>query len=347
MHMKVIPAVLLLLSFVPVPAQESGTIRTSVTNVIAPTTVTDKNGRYVLGLRADEFRLMDNGKPQKITPDFSTQPLSLVIAVQANAGMENVLPQVKKIGSLVETLVEGEGAEVAVLAFDHRIQEIQGFTEDKAKVSEALQKIKVGSTSHAANDAMMKALNMLSPRPQNRRKVLLMIAETRDNGSQMRSREVITQAEFKNVIVYSVNVSRAMTQLTTQAQPPRPNPVPPEARRLPNGQISTPTIDSQMQMGNWIPGLKELFDMGKGVFVDRPVEAVVRYTGGRTYDFVKQQALERAIADLGEELQSQYLLSYSPNNQDQGGFHEIVVEVNRPGLSIRTRPGYWVAARPQ
>jgi hypothetical protein len=38
-------------------------------------------------------------------------------------------------------------------------------------------------------------------------------------------------------------------------------------------------------------------------------------------------------------------LSYSPNNQIEGGFHEIRVVVNRPNLEVRTRPGYWVATR--
>ena len=53
------------------------------------------------------------------------------------------------------------------------------------------------------------------------------------------------------------------------------------------------------------------------------------------------------ISGIGDELHSQYLLSYSPNNQTEGGFHEIKVVVNRPKLEVRTRPGYWVAGRPE
>ena len=34
-------------------------------------------------------------------------------------------------------------------------------------------------------------------------------------------------------------------------------------------------------------------------------------------------------------------------NPDEGGYHEITVEVTRPGLKIRTRPGYWMAAVPE
>jgi hypothetical protein len=62
---------------------------------------------------------------------------------------------------------------------------------------------------------------------------------------------------------------------------------------------------------------------------------------------VSQKDLEKITTALGEELHSQYLLSYTPNNLDEGGFHEIRVVVTRPNLEVRTRPGYWIAARPQ
>jgi hypothetical protein len=57
--------------------------------------------------------------------------------------------------------------------------------------------------------------------------------------------------------------------------------------------------------------------------------------------------LDREVAQLGNELHSQYLLTYSPNNQAEGGYHHIVVEVNKPGLTVRTRDGYWLAAKPE
>ena len=51
------------------------------------------------------------------------------------------------------------------------------------------------------------------------------------------------------------------------------------------------------------------------------------------------------VTRLGEELHSQYLLSYTPNTMEQGGWHEIKVEVARFGLDVRTRPGYWMASK--
>ena len=52
------------------------------------------------------------------------------------------------------------------------------------------------------------------------------------------------------------------------------------------------------------------------------------------------------LADIGRELHSQYMITYTPNNASEAGFHEIEVVVT--GVSrakARTRPGYWVAAK--
>jgi hypothetical protein len=138
-----------------------------------------------------------------------------------------------------------------------------------------------------------------------------------------------------------------MASLTATPAPPRPDLTPPGGKHLPAGAVNTPTTDSQMEMGNWVPLIKDVFDAAKGVFVANPLEIYTRYTGGRQYTFVKQGTLDRAVSDIGAELHSQYLLTYSPNNQDESGFHAITVQVLRPDLKIRTRDGYYLAGKPQ
>jgi hypothetical protein len=51
------------------------------------------------------------------------------------------------------------------------------------------------------------------------------------------------------------------------------------------------------------------------------------------------------VSDLGEELHSQYLLTYTPDKvtQTEAGFHDIVVQVLRPEMNIRARDGYYWA----
>jgi VWFA-related protein len=312
--------------------------------VLAPVTVTDHNGNFVPGLTVYDFRLSDNGKNQRITEDVTSHPISMVVVIQANSDVEKILPQIQKLASVFETLVLGEDDEMAVLAFDHKLKTLTGFTSDAAQIDQAFKKLTAGSYTAALNDATMQGINLLRNRPTTRRRILVQIAENRDKGSGMSVREVLTAADFAEVYIYSIDISQLVAALTSKAQPNRPSTLPPGAEHLPMGQTNTATTESQTNMGNWVPALKDVFDMVKGVFVPDPLDVYTRYTGGRQYSFKSQKALERDVAQLGNELHSQYLLTYAPSNLDEPGFHHIIVNVLKPGLSVRTRDGYWWAA---
>jgi VWFA-related protein len=326
-----------------------GIIRETFKFVLAPVTVTDKSGAFTPGLTPYDFRLLDNGKVQRITQDMASHPISMVVAIQANADVEKILPSIQRLAGVFESLVIGEDGEMSVIAFDHRNQTLTGFTNDAAQIDAAFRKLKPGSYTSALNNAVMEGINQLKTRPVTRRRILVLISENRDKGSSIKSREVLAEADFANVYIYSVNVSQLLASLTGKAQPNRPSPysLPPGATPLPLGQVNTATTESQMNMGNWIPALKDIFDAAKGVFVPDPLDVYTRYTGGREFSFKNQKTLEKDVAKLGDELHSQYLLTYSPSNQEEGGYHHIVVEILKPGLSVRTRDGYWIAARPQ
>src|SRR5262249_14819800 len=185
-------------------------------------------------------------------------PISLVVAIQASAETEQLLPAVRKIGNLLANLVAGENGEIALIKYDHRIETLTGFTADPDQIEAGLKKPKPGVSRSRPNQATMQGLNMLKSRPVNRKRILLLIGESRDIGSEIRVREVLTEAEFANVVIYSVDMSHLLAALSSKAEPPRPNPIPPQARPLPGGVIGTPTTDSQMNMGNWVPIFKEI-----------------------------------------------------------------------------------------
>jgi VWFA-related protein len=313
-------------------------------NVLAPTTVLDRDGNFVNGLKVSDFVLYDNDKQQNIQADVIFQPISLVVCIQANAQVEALVPKIRKIGAELDTLVLGETGEAAVIAFDHRVQVLQPFTSEQGKIDAAIKKISVyGSSTARLNDAAMEAMNMLRNRPQNRRRILLLITETRDGGSDARAKQVLMQAQLSNVLIYTINISHLVSSFTRTPPAPRPDPIPAEAHHVPAGGYSTPTTQAQMQLGNALPAFVEIFKGVKGIFIDNPCELYTKYTGGREYTFTTQNSIDRAVTDIGAEIHSQYLLSYVPSSEE-GGFHTIRVDVvGRPNLKVRTRPGYWIA----
>ena len=129
------------------PGQRATIFRGGVEVVQAPVLVFDRDGNYVDGLQPHQFHLFDNGKEQNIQVDVTFTPISMVICVQSNANVQGLLPQVKKIGNLIQPLVVGEAGEVALIAYDHRIRVLQDFTSDANLITEQVKKISPGSSS--------------------------------------------------------------------------------------------------------------------------------------------------------------------------------------------------------
>ncbi len=322
--------------------------RESVKRVLAATTVTGKDGRTANDLKPSDFVLLDNGREQSLQVDQMIMPLSIVVCVQSNSSVEPVLANIKKMGPLLEALVMGDRGEAAVVAFDGRVRVLEDFTKSGEKIQAALNKIKPGSSQNRMIDAVIQASRMLMTRPPEQRRVILLISETQDKSSEGHVRDALLALQFQNVSLYSVNINRLMGKLLAKAPPPRPSQIPLGAQHLPPGAAMTPQNATIMSaQGNVLPLFGEILKQVKYIFVDNPIEAFTKYTGGRERTFLTQKDLERVIAEIGEELHSQYMLSYAPDEsvKIEGGYHEIKVAIrNRKDLEVRSRPGYWMAA---
>jgi VWFA-related protein len=179
----------------------------------------------------------------------------------------------------------------------------------------------------------------------------VLISETLDRSSEAHVREVATELELNNVEVYTLNISRIVTSLTTAPTLPRPDPFPPGARPHPAGTSMDPTTIAQLDgdpgdSADFVPVLEEMYRGVKAIFIRNPARVFTKLTGGREYSFVTQSDLENAIGEIGRVIRSQYILSYSPNNKLEGGYHRIRVDVLHENYKVRTRPGYWMAGVP-
>ncbi len=322
--------------------------RATVSVVQVPVTVTDRTGALANGLQPNQFHLYDNGKDQDIRVDIASQPISIVIAIQCSDRTDAILKQIKKAGNVFGPQVIGEDGEAAVLAFDHRIREMQSFTNDPQKITTAISKINAGSSSARLIDAVDKAVYLLRSRPVTRRKIVLVVAENRDQASEGKLRETLIDAQLSNVSVYTINISRIATNLTAAPDAPTPIAQPATAYSMPGGAPSTPLSIAQKTGSNgrveFVPVFKELYKDVKGIFVAPPSEVFTHETGGAQFSFVRERGLQEAIQRISDEVHTQYIISYNPNNKLEGGFHDIEVRLDRPDLRVRTRPGYYLAS---
>ena len=288
--------------------------RVPVRLVIAPTSVTDQHGRFINGLTETDFTLYDNDVPQQIHEDADFLPISLAIAIQNNDPIQGVLPKIHQLGPLLGTLVVGDGGEAAILTFNQRVDMVQDFTGDLGRLTHALKRIEVSYSKSHLIDATLQSIRLLKNRPPERRRILLLISETRDQGSESKLRDAVAEAEVNNILIYSLNISRAHA-----------------AKQVFPGGL-------ELDIGALI---KEIYGGLKTLVVENPLSVLTRYTGGRQYPFFKQHAFEDAITKIGEEIHGQYLLSYTPSNIHEQGYHKIRVLLNHPELTVRSRPGYY------
>src|SRR5580704_11215785 len=72
-------------------------IKSTTTNIIAPTLVTDRNGDIVDGLQPAQFHLYDNGREQNIQVDVTFEPISLVVAIEASSRIDALMPQLRHL----------------------------------------------------------------------------------------------------------------------------------------------------------------------------------------------------------------------------------------------------------
>jgi VWFA-related protein len=325
--------------------------RVTTERVVAPVSVFDRSGSSVSGIEPPQFHLFDNSKEQNIEVDVAYQPISLVICIQANSHVEGLLPQVRRIGNLIQPLIIGDQGEAAVIAYDSRVRTLQEFTNNADLITQVVKKIQPGSDSNRMIDAVIEGARMLDKRPANRRRIMLLIGETRDLASEGRAREALIDLQLSNIVFYSVDMSRFLSTLSAPPIQPRPDQQLPTAYPLPSNTPATPTSVQQTFGTNgasaeFIPMMVEILKDVKAIFKDNPVELFTKGTGGSELSFYRGRALEEAISKIGGELHSQYLISYSPSNKLEGGFHQITVEVvGHPEIKkIQTRPGYWLAA---
>jgi VWFA-related protein len=316
--------------------------KSTVPLILAPTTVTDSKGNYIDGLNKEDLILYDNNVAQTIQMDWTTYPIDLVVAVQASANSGPIIDKLGGAGILFTQLLAADAGQTAIVTFSGQVKVRQDFTSDPDAVTHALRTLRVEGGVAASLDALSQALVMLEQRPRGRRRIILMIAEKRDRGSEAKLTDVMERVQKLNASVYWLTYSPFLEPFTVK--PKTVEDTKPEAERIKVRKCDLcPGPDDRGVPPDYGPG-GPLYAIGELVRLHQPDLSALftNVTGGRTMNFLKKNALEEAIQLVGEEVHRQYILSFEAKSSDPGTFHAIRVAVkDRPELRAKTRQGYW------
>jgi len=338
------------------PADTQAKVKVRVALVNTPVTVRDGRGDMVHNLEARDFQVTDNGATQQITHfDLGGDPISMVILIETSSRIAPLLPEVRKTGILFAEPVMGPTGEAAVVGFNDSVDKLQDFTTNADLIENTIAHLGQGTSGSKLYDAMSVGVEMLSGRPQatadkpGRRRVLMILSEATDAGSEAKLGEVLRQAQLANVTIYSVGLSTTRAELQAKPKDTRPQITPPGTFPMPAppGTVQTPTSEENRYgnidlMAAAVWAVQHIHDQVK----DHALEVAATATGGTHLSTFKDRSIEKAIDEIGGELHSQYTISYTPTGSDAAGYHEIKVNVLRhdaKNLKVRARPGYYLA----
>jgi VWFA-related protein len=314
-------------------------LRLPVSEVALPVTFLDGIGDFVTDIERPEVTLSDNKVVQKIQNfEVAYRPISMVILVDTSTRMEGVLPNLRSAGILFTSLVMGETGEAALLTYDQSVDVKQEFTTNGDLIEKGFKNLRTGGSESRLTDGVFRALGLVTNRKEDRRRVVVILGEGKDLGSESRKSQALREAQLANVSIYAVELS-AFKAMAKRPLPETTTPAIPEAARPHEPGVPLGSQGGVVGFNMW-PALVESTRAVKGMLWEHPLK---NYTGGTGSDHINatsNKAVEDAVQRIGKELHSQYWISYAPNNLRAQEFHSIELKVGRPGVKARYRPGY-------
>lgn len=325
-------------------------LRVRVTLVTLPVSVSNSSGQPVLNLTKKDFRILDDGVPQTITHfDQGGDPLSIVLVLETSSQVAPLLTEVRKTGIIFTQMVMATTGEAAVIGYNDEVDVLRPMTTDSDLVLHAIRHLRAGLAGARLYDALDRAEDILEAQPSERRRIIVVMGEKDDSGSETKLGQVVRRAQLANISIYTIGLSSTAaafrknpeTAQPVRVSPPGTYPVPP-----PPGTAQTPSVVDE-QMGNnganLFAVIAWLVEHGANAIGRNSLEIASQGTGGLHINTLKDRSIEKAMNEIGNDLHAEYLLAYHPAGNERYGYHNIEVRVTKPNLKIRTRPGYYLA----
>jgi Ca-activated chloride channel homolog len=287
--------------------------------VEVPVTVLDENGRIVSRLRKEDFRLFENGIPQRIRDlalDIHTVNVLLLLDLS-----RSVQAQKKNIRVAAQKFVKQFGPQdrFAVIGFAHGMMPVQDWTTDKNRILKSIGKLETG-TQTQLYDAIQTALeNQAKPFPG--RKACILFTDGIDTSSERTLQAILRSVYRKEMCIYVINILKAVKGSMERY------------KRIAYVARLMEKIGEKDYLENFF--LKKEEEMNQ----------LAVYSGGRAFFLDNLDDMQGICNQVALELKSQYVLTYIPeNNPSSAAQQNIKLEFTpAPLYQVIYRRGYFLS----
>ena len=288
-------------------------IRVDVPLVNLDVLVTTKDGQTIPGLKQENFKIMEDGAPQKIsTFNQAEAPITAVLLVEfASTNYSFMVDALNASYSFANSLKKDDW--VAVISYDMKPQILADFTQDKRAVYAALNQLRMpGFAETNLFDAVFDTLDRLD-RIEGK-KYIILVTTGIDTFSKLTLDKILKKIKStKDVTIYPISVGFAVRNYC-------------EVHRCPYTHgIGIPVSNMDYLQG------------------DNEMKTFASLTGGRAYFPRFEGELSGIFNDIGADIRNQYNISYHPTNTKlDGTYRKLKVELQAPDggpLKIRDQKG--------
>ena len=314
------------------------TFKVTTNLVIVPVTVKDDSGHLVDDLLPKDFTVFEDGKKQDLKL-FIVDPFPLSAAIVLDIGMPDTA--VQKINQTYAALAGAfsQYDEVSLYTYSSTVSQVTDFSAAGEKLTGVLNRMKLergrnngapvmngplgpqgptingvpverpGAQPNIAppkdvrvlNDAVLRAALDLSKRDRARRKIIFIISDGREYGSKVSYSDVMKVLLSREIQVYAIGIEASAIPIYSKL----------EKIHLPH--------------------------YGYGDILPRYAKA----TGGEVFSEFNRDNIEVAYTRATGDARNQYTLGYQTRATPSSTRRDIEVRVDRPGLKITAKTGYY------
>lgn len=312
------------------------------TRVNVPVTVADREGRYITGLKKDDFILFEDGVEQKIA-SFSTleEPINVALLLDTSGSTKDSLEEIKKAAAEFIGLLNSQDKSL-IATFDSEVNILSTLTNDRKELENSLQKAR---TNEKEGSVLFNAIKQISQKSFNGvegRKVIIVLSDGKDFGSSIGKNELISQLEESDVSIYSIfyQTGGGFNKMTIS-----PDGTLKESEKSATAETTEKKKKKKKKFSIIIPTRSDSFSEQEAKNLARAADAeavntlqtMSDTTAGRFYQSDTQN-LRGVFKKISGELRQMYQLAYdSEETVKDVSVRQIVVKVRRDDAVVRAR----------